>query len=91
MNRVKIANSQKKPFGIEFIQPIFVKKKNMVTTLFAFFTNKTLLYGGAGIGAINIISTFPTIDEQQKIAEIIIQIIIGIFTIVKMFKDKKNG
>ena len=91
MNRVKIANSQKKTFRLESIQTIFVKNKNMVSSLFAFFTNKTLLFGGAGIGAINVISTFPTIDEQQKIAEIIIQIIIGIFTIVKMLKDKKNG
>jgi len=91
MKRVKIANSQKKSKELEYIQPIFVQKKNMVNTMFAFFTNKTLLFGGAGIGAINVISTFPTIDEQQKIAEIIIQIIIGIFTIIKIVKDKKNG
>ena len=91
MNCVKIANSQKKSKELEYIQPIFVQKKNMFNTMFAFFTNKTLLFGGAGIGAINVISTFPTIDEQQKIAEIIIQIIIGIFTIIKIVKDKKNG
>jgi len=78
MNGVKIANNQKKTF-----------RKNMLSSIFAFFTNKTLLFGGASIGAINVISTLPTIDEQQKIAEIIIQIVIGIFTIIKIWKDKK--
>jgi hypothetical protein len=91
MNRVKIANGEKKDKELEYIQPIFVKKKNMFNSMFALFTNKNLLFGGAGMASVHVITTLPTVDEQQKIAEIIIQIIIGIFTIIKIVKDKKNG
>lgn len=48
-----------------------------------------LLTGTFGIGAVQVITEIPTQDIQQG-TTIIIQIIIGIITIVKLLTKSKN-
>lgn len=51
---------------------------------------KTIFHAGIGAGGIHVISTLPSVDDTQKIAEILVQIIIGVATIYKILKKEKN-
>ena len=54
-------------------------------------TIQTIATGVMGAGAVELADKIPTADEVQNYGQLLIQLIIGIFTIVKMFKKKKNN
>ena len=53
-------------------------------------TLTTIATGIGGVGAVQIADTIPTSDEIQNYGQLFIQLIIGVFTILKMFKKKKK-
>ena len=65
---------------------VYIKKKqNMKDTI------GTIVTGVTGVGAVQLADNIPTSDDIQNYGQLIIQIVIGILTILKMFKKKKNG
>lgn len=54
-------------------------------------TLTTIATGISGVGAVQLADTIPTSDDIQNYGQLIIQLVIGIITIVKMFKKKKSN
>lgn len=53
---------------------------------------KALLYGGSGITLTEVVEKAPILEsgDLSQTVNIIIQIIIGVVTLFKMFKSKKS-
>ena len=54
-------------------------------------TLTTLVTGAAGVGAVQVAENIPTADDIQSYGQLIIQLVIGIITVVKMLRKKKNN
>lgn len=54
-------------------------------------TLTTIATGIGGVGAVQIADTIPTSDDIQNYGQLIIQLVIGLFTILKMFKKNKSN
>lgn len=54
-------------------------------------TIQTIATGVIGAGAVELADKIPTADEVQSYGQLLIQLIIGIITVVKMLKKKKNN
>lgn len=54
-------------------------------------TLTTIATGITGVGAVQLADTIPTSDDIQNYGQLIIQLIIGIITVFKMFKRKKDN
>ena len=53
-------------------------------------TLNTIATGVMGAGAVELADKIPTADEIQNYGQLLIQLVIGIFTIWKMFRKKKQ-
>jgi hypothetical protein len=54
-------------------------------------TLTTLVTGAAGVSAVQVAEAIPTADEIQSYGQLFIQLVIGIITVVKMLRKKKNN
>jgi len=62
-------------------EPVKLKKTNNM---------KFLLTGGAGAGGIEAIGQIPVTDNTQQYAQLVLQILVAIITIVKLLKSNKT-
>lgn len=54
-------------------------------------TLTTIATGLTGVGAVQLADTIPTSDDIQNYGQLIIQLVIGIFTVIKMLRKKKSN
>lgn len=54
-------------------------------------TLTTIATGITGVGAVQLADTIPTSDDIQNYGQLIIQLVIGIITVIKMFRKKKSN
>lgn len=54
-------------------------------------TISTIVTGATGVGAVQLADSIPTSDDIQNYGQLIIQLVIGIITVIKMLKKKKNN
>lgn len=53
-------------------------------------TISTIVTGATGVGAVQIADNIPTADDIQGYGQLFIQLVIGVLTIWKMFRRKKQ-